>query len=171
MARILLILTLVFGIAGAGSAGAGEGGSGLWPDIPKATGEPHPEGNEWWRKNHPKLLLHDRDLTMRQGERQVQASLKACFECHAVKDEAGNYATYENEQNFCRVCHDFVAVKVDCFTCHRSTPDGVDESALEAFTTPPAMPKGRGSDSIMAYLEGLERVPLARADTGTEAGQ
>lgn len=150
MARILLVLALVLGWAGDTFA---EERSSLLPDVPAATGDPHPEGNEYWRKNHPRLLLHDRDLTMREGEREVQASLKQCFECHAVKDEAGAYVSYEDERNFCRVCHDYAAVKVDCFMCHRSTPEeGLAQSAL----APQAPAGGDETRNLIAYLEKLD---------------
>lgn len=98
------------------------------PTVPKATGEPHPEGNEYMRKFHMELMKHDRDMTLRDGERDIDASLKECFDCHTVKDEeTGDPVTYEDERHFCRTCHDFVAVKVDCFMCHRSTPEGFEE--------------------------------------------
>lgn len=125
--------------------------SALWPEVPAATGDPHPEGNAYWRKNHMALMRHDRDLTMRDGDRQIAASLKGCFECHAATDASGTVVTYASEKHFCRACHDFVAVKVDCFTCHRSTPDGVDERAEHAAIAPSrviAAEKG----SILAWL-------------------
>ncbi len=119
------------------------------PAVPKATGEPHPEGNEYWRKNHMTLLLHDRDLTLREGEREdIQASLESCFDCHTVKDEAGEAVTIEDERHFCRVCHDYTAVKPDCFTCHRSTPS--DNVANRLMATP------EEPNSIAAYLERLK---------------
>ena len=145
--RLILAILIALGLTGPVHADEHE----LWPDVPKATGEPHPEGNEYWRKNHPRLLKHDRDLTMYQGERQVQASLKQCFDCHAVKDESGQPVTYADERNFCRVCHDFAAVKVDCFMCHRSTPEGVDETALQERADARSLP-----ERITAYLEGFE---------------
>ena len=91
--------------------------------MPKAVGSPHPEGNEYWRINHMDLLQHDRDLTMRLGNREVQASLKECVACHAVEDETGEPVSYESEQHICRTCHDYAAVKIDCFSCHQSKPD------------------------------------------------
>ena len=118
-----------------------------WPDVPQATGDPHPEGNEFWRKNHMVLLRHDRDLTLRDGERDVQASLAACVTCHAVKDDAGEAVPITDERNFCRVCHDYVAVKLDCFTCHRSTPPVSTDNLLMAKPDDP--------NSIAAYLERL----------------
>jgi len=147
--RVLLVLALVAGGVGHGEA---QERSSLLPDIPKATGEPHPEGNEFWRKNHMNLLRHDRDLTVRFGEREIEASLKGCVTCHAATDDAGQIVTYKSEQNFCRVCHDYVAVKIDCFMCHRSTPDGVDENAIEAAILPRKTVTAGDIKGVVAYL-------------------
>lgn len=95
----------------------------LGPHIPKAVGEPHPEGNEFWRINHMDLLRHDRDQTVYFGDREIQASLKECVACHAVNDEQGEPVSYEEPEHICRTCHDFAAVKIDCFSCHQSKPD------------------------------------------------
>ena len=110
--------------------------SALWPDIPAATGTPHPEGNEYWRKNHMTLMRHDRNLTMREGDREIGASLKKCFDCHTVTDSSGAALTYTDDRHFCRSCHDFAAVKVDCFVCHRSTPDESDKVRAHAAARP-----------------------------------
>ena len=116
------------------------------PKIPKATGEPHPEGNLFWRINHPRLLGHDRNLTVREGNRQVQASLKACMTCHAVKGDDGQPVSFEDPRHFCRVCHDFVAVRPDCFECHKSTPDDTASQAL-------LKPEIPDDSEIAAYLK------------------
>ena len=158
MPRLLLVFTLL--IAAMSPALAQERSS-LLPDIPKATGAPHPEGNEYWRRNHMDLMRHDRDLTMRDGDRDVGASLKSCFDCHAATNSAGAIVTYESEQHFCRTCHDYVAVKVDCFMCHRSTPDGVDEGAAHAATLPQTRLQGADGTSIIAYLR-----LVGQGDTG-----
>ena len=125
MTRLLAIVSFLFAFT-ALPASAQEWRFG--PNVPMATGDPHPEGNENMRKFHMELMKHDRDMTLRDGERDIGASLKECFECHTVKDEeTGDPVTYEDERHFCRTCHDFVAVKVDCFMCHRSTPEGFEE--------------------------------------------
>jgi len=139
-------------IGGAGLATAQERSS-LLPDIPVATGEPHAEGNEYWRRNHMNLMKHDRDLTVRDGDRQIEASLKGCFDCHTAKDDAGQVVTYQSEKHFCRACHEYVAVKVDCFMCHRSTPDGVDEHELQAVILPQKPLKDADIQGIVAYLK------------------
>lgn len=160
MIRLLLSLCLLV----TASVGFAEERSSLWPNVPAATGAPHPEGNEYWRKHHMELMKHDRNLTMRLGDREIAASLKSCFNCHAATDDHGNVVTYASEKHFCRVCHDFAAVKVDCFMCHRSTPDGVDETAEHAAILPPEPGRITGGEtgSIVAWL----------ADVATrEAGQ
>lgn len=160
MRRLVLILGLALAWAGASMA---QDRSSLWPQIPVATGTPHPEGNEYWRRNHMDLMRHDRDLTMREGNRQIGASLKGCFDCHAARDDTGQIVTYASDRHFCRACHDYAAVRVDCFMCHRSTPEGVDETAARA-----AVPTGRlGSTrqgSIVAYLGRTD--PAASAEAG-----
>ncbi len=152
MGRIAWVIVLL--LAGISPVSAQERSSFL-PDIPKATGKPHAEGNEYWRRNHMDLMRHDRDSTLRQGDRDIGASLKGCFDCHAATDSAGAIVTYESEKHFCRACHDYVAVKVDCFMCHRSTPDGVDETTSHAAVIAP-VPQGDGDgSSIVAYLRGI----------------
>ncbi len=148
--RFTLLCVLLIGAVPAAMA---QDRSALLPDIPAATGEPHAEGNEYWRRNHMDLMRHDRDLTMREGNRKIDASLKGCFDCHAAKDGEGTIVTYQSEQHFCRACHDYVAVKVDCFMCHRSTPDGVDEGAPHAALVPQIPLKETDIQSVVAYLQ------------------
>ena len=160
--RLILAILIALGLTGPVHADEHE----LWPEVPKATGEPHPEGNEYWRKNHPTLLLHDRDLALREGDRDIQASIGTCFTCHAVKDEAtGEPVSFEDPRNFCRVCHDFVAVQGDCFSCHRSTPADPKSLAIRQMAGPDE------PDSIAAYLERLKALEAAGEAAPTEASQ
>lgn len=145
-----LVLAFLAAIGFAGSAAADEH---LPVELPQATGEPHAEGNDYWRMHHMDMLLHSRDLTLRDGVRDlspddmaISASIGTCFDCHAVKDEAGEFVSFEDPRHFCRVCHDYAAVTIDCFSCHRSTP--ANESAV-AYR---AMAKPEEPDSIEAYL-------------------
>jgi len=124
-------MVLVLTLAAAKPVAADET-SRFLPEIAKGTGQPHAEGNDYWRRNHMVMMKHDRDLTMYNGDRAVAASLGGCFDCHAVKDEAGQPVTYQDARHFCRSCHDYAAVRVDCFMCHRSTPEGFDEPPLRA---------------------------------------
>lgn len=93
-----------------------------FPTIPKAHGE-NVHGDIPIRTEHMSMLMHGRDETMRKGIRPKNERLQACLTCHAVKGSDGHAVSYESPQHFCRSCHDYVAVKVDCFECHASTPD------------------------------------------------
>jgi predicted CXXCH cytochrome family protein len=95
------------------------------PDIPEAIkGEQCVEDTGFMRKNHMELLLHQRDETMYKGIRTKKHSLKNCFTCHVVKGADNKPVTAKNPKHFCRECHDYAAVKVDCFQCHASVPGG-----------------------------------------------
>jgi hypothetical protein len=77
---------------------------------------------DWMRRYHMTALRHQRDETVHEGARDSRFSLECCIGCHAVKDTAGVPVTIEDPQHFCRTCHDFAAVKPDCFQCHASRP-------------------------------------------------
>lgn len=124
---------------------------GLFPNIPKAIGEPHPEGNEYWRVNHPSLLSHDRDQTVIEGIRDIDASIAECVSCHAVKGPDAAPVTIASEEHFCRACHDYAAVQIDCFQCHNSVPDVADQAALMPFSRDDELA------NLRAYLEGVSQ--------------
>ena len=94
-----------------------------YPDIPKGKGEACVEDTEFMRRNHMTLLLHQRDDTMRKGIRTTQHSLKECLDCHAVPGPDSVPVTVNDPKHFCRSCHDYAAVKIDCFQCHASRPE------------------------------------------------
>ncbi len=75
------------------------------------------------RRNHMDFLKHDRDLTVRDGERGLQFSLEQCIDCHAGTDETGKPVPVDAEGQFCQSCHSYVAVSPACFQCHRTTPE------------------------------------------------
>lgn len=77
------------------------------------------EDPKFMRSNHMKLIVHQRDLTVRQGIRGSKYSLANCVECHASKV---NHSVLGSDQNFCQGCHTYAAVKIDCFECHSSKP-------------------------------------------------
>ncbi|VAX01155.1 hypothetical protein MNBD_GAMMA20-1967 [hydrothermal vent metagenome] len=94
------------------------------PDIPKAIkGEQCVEDTGFMRRNHMALLEHQRDDTVQRGIRSKKHSLKHCFTCHVVKDDDGQPVTAADPRHFCRACHDYAAVQVDCWQCHVSTPE------------------------------------------------
>ena len=93
------------------------------PDIPDAIkGEQCVEDTDFMRRNHMDLLLHQRDETVHKGIRTKKHSLKECFTCHVVKDKDNKPLTVSSPKHFCRECHDYAAVSIDCFQCHTSIP-------------------------------------------------
>lgn len=74
------------------------------------------------RLNHPDLLRHKRDLTMRQGIRSDENSLKQCVSCHVSQDNKGLFIPINADKQFCSGCHQLMAVKPDCFSCHATIP-------------------------------------------------
>jgi len=78
------------------------------------------------RRNHMEFLFHKRDQTLRQGIRthgDDVVSLSGCVACHAAKDDQDQYIPVNAEGQFCQTCHVRVAKKLDCFECHRTTPE------------------------------------------------
>ena len=71
------------------------------------------------RRNHMKLILHQRDETMHRGIRTQKYSLKNCVDCHA--DPKTNSVL--GKDGFCESCHVYASVSIDCFTCHTSAPE------------------------------------------------
>ena len=93
------------------------------PEVPRGKGDMCVEPTEIMRKQHMDFLLHDRDLTMRQGNRDIKHSLNQCVECHAQTDAQGEFISINDSGQFCAVCHEFTSVKIDCFECHATKPD------------------------------------------------
>ena len=87
---------------------------------------------DFMRRNHMHLLTHKRDKTVRQGIRTKDASLSACVDCHADKKADGSFIPVNAPGQFCSTCHEYTAVKLDCFECHRTTPDLGLETSLSA---------------------------------------
>ena len=84
---------------------------------------------EFMRRNHMELLLHTRDETMYNGIRTKKDSLQNCIECHAGKNDEGEAIPVNAPGQFCESCHTYASVKLDCFECHRTTPEVTKKSA------------------------------------------
>lgn len=96
------------------------------PVIPTGQGDSCVEDTDFMRRNHMDLLKHQRDETVRDGIRTQQYSLKECIDCHVVNGADAVPVTVASPDHFCRSCHDYAAVKIDCFQCHASRP-GADD--------------------------------------------
>jgi hypothetical protein len=62
------------------------------------------------------MLQHQRDRTVRQGERGTRITLNGCIECHAGKTSG---TVIGSRTEFCEGCHAYAGVKLDCFECHQ----------------------------------------------------
>jgi len=88
------------------------------------------EPEDEMRRNHMEYILHQRDDTVHEGVRTRQYALEECINCHAGKDDSGEYIRVEDSRHFCATCHTYAAVKIDCFQCHSDVP--VRESSLHS---------------------------------------
>ena len=86
------------------------------------------------RRDHMKLLKHQRDDTVINGERETSYSLVGCMNCHNPASAAGEVVRYENPQHFCAECHAFASVKIDCFECHADR--GLTQQQQSRLDTP-----------------------------------
>ena len=68
------------------------------------------------RREHPRMLERRKDLTVRYGVRGGKEALTSCIECHADRQTR---AVVSTPQAFCQACHDYVAVRLNCFECHQ----------------------------------------------------
>lgn len=123
-AAIALGLTCLAGLAAVSAAGEEESETSrvARPEIPKGQGDSCVEDTDFMRRNHMTLLMHQRDDTVLQGIREKKHSLKECVNCHAVTGPDAMAVTAASPKHFCRSCHDYAAVKIDCFECHASRP-------------------------------------------------
>jgi len=123
---VIAVIAAVMLLRVAISAGAEESepatGRVPFPEIAKGNGEQCVEDIDFMRRNHMNLLMHQRDDTMLHGIREKKHSLKECVNCHAVPGADSMALTAASPKHFCRSCHDYAAVKIDCFDCHASRP-------------------------------------------------
>jgi len=101
----------------------------LRPVIPMGLGDACVEDTDFMRRNHMDLLKHQRDETTLKGVRNKQYSLNECLACHAVNGPDAIPVTSSSPEHFCRSCHDYAAVSIDCFQCHASRPEPGELSA------------------------------------------
>jgi len=113
------------------------------PTIEAGKGEKCVEDTDYMRRNHMKLLMHQRDDTMHKGIRTKKYSLQNCIECHASKK---NNSVLGSNENFCQSCHSYAAVKIDCFECHATKPKATVNAA--GFFHPIIPPSSEGDVKV-----------------------
>ena len=138
LAVVLVLMTSLAVVAQAADEANATSGVPM-PVIPTGLGDSCVEDTDFMRRNHMDMLKHQRDETMLKGVRNKQHSLKECINCHAVYGPDAVPLTVASPQHFCRSCHDYAAVSIDCFQCHASRPDtGLDAQPHAGALTGPA---------------------------------
>lgn len=122
--RFAILSCMLVSLAGQACANeAEESRNPLLPVIPEGQGARCVEDTDFMRRNHMDLLEHQRDETMLKGVRTKKYSLKECLDCHVVYGADEVAVTASSPSHFCRSCHDYAAVSIDCFECHASRPE------------------------------------------------
>jgi hypothetical protein len=98
-----------------------------FPEIPKAKGGECVEPPELMRSHHMDFILHQRDETVHQGIRTKKYALTECIDCHVTPGPDGKYPRVTSKQHFCSACHQYAAVRIDCFECHNDHPQGAQQ--------------------------------------------
>ena len=121
---------------------------------------------EYMRRNHMKLLLHERYQEVHYGIRNGSYSLENCVNCHASRQ---NNSVLGSNQNFCQSCHSYAAVKIDCFECHSSKPQANAEEIIFHPLLTTTMATGR-TDPGAHRLEMLMRQQMLDVAHGSLNG-
>ena len=108
------ILATLLAVAGFADTGPREAQRVPLPVVKIEKGEACVAPTDEMRRDHMKMLLQQRDRTMREGIRTTRFSLKGCVDCHA----SAKTGSVLGEAGFCASCHAYAAVKIDCFECH-----------------------------------------------------
>ena len=84
------------------------------------------------RRDHMEFLFHQRDQTVLNGIREEKYSLTGCIDCHAQKNDKGEFLRADDPEYFCTSCHTYASVKIDCFECHADRPmTRIDNTQLD----------------------------------------
>ena len=128
MAEIMtkgVLLALLAAALGVGSAAhAEEVGDFVLPSSQAASLENCVEPTEYMRRNHFELIRHQRDETVYGGIRGSDHGISGCVSCHVGYDETGSPVEIDGKGQFCRSCHDYASVEMNCFDCHATVPTG-----------------------------------------------
>ncbi len=110
---------------------------------PAVKGDQCVEDTDVMRRRHMDFLKHQRDETMHRGIRTEQHSLKACLTCHVTPEQA--YHGDSQEGHFCKNCHEYAAVKIDCFECHATQPERDQAGRVQGEL-------GEGATRLLSHL-------------------
>ena len=122
----LILLALFIGFSPATIAAEAESsslGNVVTPQLVMPTNaEQCVEPTEVMRREHMNYLFDQRDKTVVSGIRTKKHSLTGCIDCHAQPAADGKIVRAEDPEYFCTACHQYAAVKIDCFECHSDRP-------------------------------------------------
>ena len=121
-AVVALCLALLLGLTG--NLQATGVGDFVVDSSKAATVDSCVEPTEYMRRNHMEVIKHQRDTTVYGGIRSTKHSLLGCVGCHAGHDQNNQPIEINANGQFCAACHDYAAVKVNCFDCHATIPKG-----------------------------------------------
>lgn len=108
------------------------------------------------RREHMNFLKHQRDETVKDGIRGAKYSLRQCIDCHAVPDpQAGGKRTV---RTFCNECHQYAAVRVDCFECHTNK---AETAGLSGGSLPPGHPEKSTKRALSGHDDGSSTASLS----------
>ncbi|MHB8884959.1 MAG: hypothetical protein ACYC5H_07700 [Methylovirgula sp.] len=130
--KVLGVALLISGSAAAAMRTAAKNDDqpqALLPHPAKGKGKHCVAPTAFMRRYHMNMLFHHRYQVVHRGIRTAQYDLTRCISCHAVKGADGKPVSYADPKHFCRSCHDYAAVKVDCFECHASVPGAPEKSS------------------------------------------
>jgi hypothetical protein len=94
------------------------------------------EPTDVMRREHMNFLLQQRDETVLNGIRTEKYSLTGCIDCHAQPGKNGKIVRSESPEYFCTACHQYTAVKIDCFECHSDQPSAAAKQLGQRSNSP-----------------------------------
>jgi hypothetical protein len=153
MRLVVMLMTLLTAAVLALPPATATAGEPAWlPKPARGRGDKCVADTAWMRRNHMTALMHHRDETVHEGIRTKRFDLTGCIDCHAVKGADGKPVTIASPKHFCRTCHDYAAVSIDCFECHASRPAAKAASTGEAA---PERSPASGVAVLAQYLRSL----------------
>jgi predicted CXXCH cytochrome family protein len=137
MRLVVMLMTLLTATVLALPPAPATAGEPAWlPKPARGRGDKCVADTAWMRRNHMTALMHHRDETVHEGIRTKRFDLTGCIDCHAVKGADGKPVMFANPKHFCRTCHDYAAVSIDCFECHASRPPAKTAATGEDVPAP-----------------------------------
>ncbi len=97
---------------------------------------------EFMRRNHMELIKHERHVVVHEGIRDSKDSLAGCIACHVAPGPDGELVSVYAHGQFCKSCHEYTAVDVNCFGCHATVPTAVSSGGIAVVPAQDAAVQG-----------------------------